>query len=79
MRARGSHRRALSISSFPISCLLSSYGVAFTCAKIDRSIDIPVPAAQADLVKKGAKELSIKDLAGKVVVVAFYPKALTGG
>jgi thioredoxin-dependent peroxiredoxin len=38
-----------------------------------------VKATQADLVKKDAKELSIKDLKGKFVVVAFYPKALTGG
>jgi hypothetical protein len=38
-----------------------------------------VPATQADLVKKGAKELSIKDFKGKYVVIAFYPKALTGG
>jgi peroxiredoxin Q/BCP len=41
--------------------------------------DIAVPATQADLVKKGAKTLSIKDLKGKYVVIAFYPKALTGG
>jgi hypothetical protein len=41
--------------------------------------DIAVPATQAGLVKKDAKELSIKDLKGKFVVVAFYPKALTGG
>jgi peroxiredoxin Q/BCP len=41
--------------------------------------DIAVPATQADLVKKGAKQLSIKDLKGKYVVIAFYPKALTGG
>jgi transaldolase len=36
-------------------------------------------AMYLDLVKKGATELSIKDLKGKYVVVAFYPKALTGG
>jgi thioredoxin-dependent peroxiredoxin len=41
--------------------------------------DTAVPATQADLVKKGAKELSIKDFKGKYVVIAFYPKALTGG
>ncbi len=41
--------------------------------------DIAVPATQASLVKPGAKELSIKDLKGKYVVIAFYPKALTGG
>ncbi len=40
---------------------------------------VAVPATQADLVKKGAKELSIADVKGKIVVVAFYPKALTGG
>jgi peroxiredoxin Q/BCP len=41
--------------------------------------DTAVPAVHADLVKKGAKELSIKDVKGKIAVVAFYPKALTGG
>ena len=41
--------------------------------------DVPLAATQIDLVKKGGKELSIKDLKGKIVVVAFYPKALTGG
>ena len=41
--------------------------------------DIAVPATQAGLVKKDAKELSIKDLKGKYGVIAFYPKALTGG
>lgn len=41
--------------------------------------DIKLKATQADLVKPGATELSIKDLKGKYVVVAFYPKALTGG
>ena len=45
----------------------------------DKFPDIAVPATQAELVKKGAKELSIKDLKGKYVVIAFYPKALTGG
>ena len=40
---------------------------------------VAVPATQASLVKKDAKELSITDLKGKIVVVAFYPKALTGG
>jgi peroxiredoxin Q/BCP len=41
--------------------------------------DIKLKATQAELVKKDAKELSIKDLKGKMVVIAFYPKALTGG
>ena len=41
--------------------------------------DIKLKATQAELVKPGAKDLSIKDLKGKYVVIAFYPKALTGG
>jgi thioredoxin-dependent peroxiredoxin len=45
----------------------------------DQFPDIKLKATQADLVKKGATELSIKDLKGKYVVIAFYPKALTGG
>lgn len=40
---------------------------------------IAVPATQVGLIKKDAKELSITDVKGKIVVVAFYPKALTGG
>jgi hypothetical protein len=45
----------------------------------DKFPDIKVKATQAELVKPGASELSISDLKGKYVVVAFYPKALTGG
>ena len=45
----------------------------------DKFPDVAVPATQAELVKKDAKELSISDLKGKYVVIAFYPKALTGG
>ena len=45
----------------------------------DKFPDVKVKATQAELVKPGAKELSIIDLKGKYVVVAFYPKALTGG
>lgn len=41
--------------------------------------NVAVPATQIDLVKKDGKTLSIEDLKGKIVVVAFYPKALTGG
>ncbi|HET6573452.1 MAG TPA: hypothetical protein VFG68_07610 [Fimbriiglobus sp.] len=42
---------------------------------------IAVPAAQAGKVpgKKPGDPVSVADLKGKVVVVAFYPKALTGG
>lgn len=45
----------------------------------DKFPDVPLRAAQADKVKKDAKELSIADLKGKVVVVFFYPKASTPG
>jgi hypothetical protein len=45
----------------------------------DKFPDVKVKATQAELVKPGAKELSISDFEGKYVVVAFYPKALTGG
>ncbi|MFO0850922.1 MAG: hypothetical protein U0871_20560 [Gemmataceae bacterium] len=38
-----------------------------------------LPATHADAVKPGAKELSLADLKGKIAVIAFYPKALTGG
>jgi len=43
--------------------------------------DVAVPAAQAGKVpgKKAGDTISVADLKGKVVVVAFYPKALTGG
>ena len=43
--------------------------------------DVAVPAAQADKLpgKKAGDKVSVADLKGKVVVVAFYPKALTGG
>lgn len=41
--------------------------------------DVAVAATQAGLLKKDAKTVNVKDLKGKFVVVAFYPKALTGG
>jgi peroxiredoxin Q/BCP len=43
--------------------------------------DVAVPAAQAGKLpgKKAGDKISVADLKGKVVVVAFYPKALTGG
>ncbi len=40
---------------------------------------VPLAAAQIDKVKKGAETVSIADLKGKVVVIFFYPKALTKG
>jgi peroxiredoxin Q/BCP len=41
--------------------------------------DFTLAATQPELVKKDAKKISLADLKGKYVVVAFYPKALTGG
>ena len=41
--------------------------------------DVPVAATQIEKVKKDAKAVSVADLKGKVVVVFFYPKALTKG
>ena len=43
--------------------------------------DVAVPAAQPDKLpgKQAGDKISVADLKGKVVVVAFYPKALTGG
>jgi hypothetical protein len=41
--------------------------------------DVAVAATRIDDIKKGAKTVGIKDLKGKIAVIAFYPKALTGG
>jgi thioredoxin-dependent peroxiredoxin len=40
---------------------------------------VALPATNIQLVKKDTQTASIADLKGKIVVVAFYPKALTGG
>jgi peroxiredoxin Q/BCP len=45
----------------------------------DKFPSVPLAAAQIDKIKKDAKTVSIEDLKGKVVVVFFYPKALTKG
>jgi len=45
----------------------------------DKFPDVPLAAAQIEKVKKDAKTVSISDLKGKVVVIFFYPKALTPG
>ena len=45
----------------------------------DKFPDVALAAAQIDKVKKDAKTISIADLKGKVVVIFFYPKALTKG
>jgi hypothetical protein len=41
--------------------------------------DVAVGGTQLDKVKKDATTVSVKDLKGKIAVIAFYPKALTGG
>ncbi len=41
--------------------------------------DAAVKATMIDQIKKDAKEVSIKDLKGKIVVVFFYPRAMTSG
>jgi cytochrome oxidase Cu insertion factor (SCO1/SenC/PrrC family) len=41
--------------------------------------EVALPGTQLDLLKKDAKKVSIKDLKGKIAVIAFFPKALTGG
>jgi peroxiredoxin Q/BCP len=43
--------------------------------------DVPLAAAQIEKAapSKDAKTVSIADLKGKIVVIFFYPKALTGG
>jgi len=75
----------LRIASF---AALFALGLSTTLAKDDTMLkvkegdkfpDVPLAAAQIDKVKKDAKTLSIADLKGKVVVVFFYPKALTKG
>ena len=45
----------------------------------DKFPDVALAAAQIDKVKKDAKTISIADFKGKVVVIFFYPKALTKG
>jgi thioredoxin-dependent peroxiredoxin len=41
--------------------------------------DVAVKATLIEQIKKDAKEVSIKDFKGKVVVVFFYPRAMTSG
>lgn len=41
--------------------------------------DVPLAATQIEQIKKNAKTVSIKDLHGKIVVVFFYPRAMTPG
>lgn len=70
---------------FAAICLSFAVGSAFaddTKLKVKVGDAFPadaVKATQIDLVKKDAKTLGIADLKGKIVVVFWYPKALTGG
>jgi len=41
--------------------------------------DVKVKATKIEQIKKDAKEVSIADLKGKVVVIFFYPRAMTSG
>ena len=45
----------------------------------DKFPDFKLAATQAGLLSKDAKQISLADLKGKYAVIAFYPKALTGG
>jgi len=45
----------------------------------DKFPGVPLEASSIDKAKPGAKTISIDDLKGKVVVVFWYPRALTGG
>jgi peroxiredoxin Q/BCP len=66
------------------TCLLASSAAPVaaddTMLKVkegDKFPNLPLAAAQID--KKDAKTVSIADFKGKVVVIFFYPKALTKG
>jgi thioredoxin-dependent peroxiredoxin len=76
-------RAAVAAGLFAVSLALTGAACAADDPKKpgvgDKFPNIAVPATQAELVKKDAKKLSISDLKGKFVVIAFYPKALTGG
>ena len=45
----------------------------------DKFPDFTLPATAPAGVADPAKTVSLADLKGKVAVIAFYPKALTGG
>jgi hypothetical protein len=45
----------------------------------DKFPDFTLPATAPTGVADPAKQISLADLKGKVAVIAFYPKALTGG
>ena len=45
----------------------------------DKFPDFTLPATAPAGVSNPPKQISLSDLKGKIVVIAFYPKALTGG
>jgi peroxiredoxin Q/BCP len=45
----------------------------------DKFPNVPLEASSIEKAKAGAKTIGIEDLKGKIVVVFFYPRALTGG
>ena len=45
----------------------------------DKFPDFTLTPTKPDGAKAEAKAVSLADLKGKVAVIAFYPKALTGG
>lgn len=70
------------LAAFAVVSVLGTAAADDTKLKVkegDKFPEVPLAAAQIDKVKKGAKTISIADLKGKVVVVFFYPKALTPG
>jgi peroxiredoxin Q/BCP len=70
---------AVATAAFALAAPAGSANEAPNVKVGDKFPDVPLPAAQIDKVKKGAKTLSVADLKGKTVIVFFYPKALTGG
>lgn len=77
-------RFALLAALGAVACVLASSPAPADDTKLnvkegDKFPTVPLAAAQIDKVKKDAKTVSIADLKGKVVVVFFYPKALTKG
>ena len=79
-------RLALLAALAAVACVLASSPSPAEDTKLnvkegDKFPDVALAAAQIEKagVKKDAKTVSIADLKGKVVVIFFYPKALTKG
>ncbi|QJW94858.1 peroxiredoxin [Frigoriglobus tundricola] len=78
--------RFAAVAALAVSCTLVSSRAPVaaddTMLKVkegDAFPNVALAAAQIDKVKKDAKTVSIADFKGKVVVVFFYPAALTKG